>query len=246
MKKFAPFVILLLVVYLSKAQNKKLFKQYERDTIQTVNGPLVITCIGHGSLMLEAGGKVMHIDPVCMYANYALFPKADIVLLTHEHDDHLDSRALSLVTQPNTHTIASKSCIGRIFDVVFMRNGEETRLGDFNIKAVPAYNVVNMRGSIPYHPKGDGNGYLLTYGETILYFAGDTEDIPEMAELKNIDIAFLPMNLPYTMSPKMAANGARSFMPKILYPYHMGKTDPQLLVELLKGSGIEVRVRDLK
>jgi L-ascorbate metabolism protein UlaG (beta-lactamase superfamily) len=181
-----------------------------------------------------------------MYANYALFPKADIVLLTHEHDDHLDSRALSLVTQPNTHTIASKSCIGRIFDVVFMRNGEETRLGDFNIKAVPAYNVVNMRGSIPYHPKGDGNGYLLTYGETILYFAGDTEDIPEMAELKNIDIAFLPMNLPYTMSPKMAANGARSFMPKILYPYHMGKTDPQLLVELLKGSGIEVRVRDLK
>jgi L-ascorbate metabolism protein UlaG (beta-lactamase superfamily) len=246
MKKFAPFVILLLMVYLGKAQNKKLLKQYERDTIQTTKGPLVITSVGHGSLMLEAGGLVVHIDPVSMYANYALFPKADIVLLTHEHDDHLDSRALSLVTQPTTKTIASQSCVGRIFDVMFMKNGEETSLGDFTLKAVPAYNVVNMRGSIPYHPKGDGNGYLLTYGETIIYIAGDTEDIPEMAELKNIDIAFLPMNLPFTMSPKMAADGARSFMPKILYPYHMGKTDPQLLVELLKGSGIEVRVRDLR
>jgi L-ascorbate metabolism protein UlaG (beta-lactamase superfamily) len=129
---------------------------------------------------------------------------------------------------------------------MFMKNGEETSLGDFTLKAVPAYNVVNMRGNIPYHPKGDGNGYLFTYGKTIIYIAGDTEDIPEMAELKDIDIAFLPMNLPFTMTPKMVADGARSFMPKILYPYHMGKTDPQLLVDLLKGSGIEVRVRDLR
>jgi len=99
---------------------------------------------------------------------------------------------------------------------------------------------------MPYHPKGDGNGYLITFGELRVYVAGDTEDTPEMRALKEIDIAFLPMNLPYTMTPEMVADAARAFQPRILYPYHFGETDTNQLVTLLAGEeGIEVRVRDL-
>jgi L-ascorbate metabolism protein UlaG (beta-lactamase superfamily) len=116
------------------------------------------------------------------------------------------------------------------------------------IEAVPAYNVVHVRSAgNPFHPKGEGNGYVLTLGDKRVYVAGDTEDIPEMKTLKKIEVAFLPMNLPYTMTPEMAADAARMFRPKILYPYHYGQTDPQLLVALLKpDKDIEVRIRNLR
>ena len=221
-------------------------KIFEKDRFETGKGKLVITFIGHGTLMLEAGKTVIHIDPVTREADYNLLPKSDIILITHEHGDHLDLKALALITQPQTKTIVSQSCSGKVENAVVYKNGDAQTFGDITIKAVPAYNIVNKRDGNPYHPKGNGNGYVITFGGKRIYVAGDTENIPEMADLKNIDIAFLPMNLPYTMTPEMAAAGARSFMPKILYPYHTGETNVQLLADLLKDSKIDVRIRRMK
>jgi L-ascorbate metabolism protein UlaG (beta-lactamase superfamily) len=126
-----------------------------------------------------------------------------------------------------------------------LENGEETSAAGYRIEAVPAYNIVHMRSEgQPYHPKGNGNGYIITFGDTRVYVAGDTENTPEMKALEDIDVAFLPMNLPYTMTPEMVADAARAFRPRILYPYHFGETDTSELVRLLAGEeGIEVRVR---
>jgi L-ascorbate metabolism protein UlaG (beta-lactamase superfamily) len=129
-----------------------------------------------------------------------------------------------------------------------MRNGDVQTVLGVKIEAVPAYNLVHKReNGQPFHPKGQGNGYVLTFGNTRLYIAGDTENTPEMKALKHIDIAFLPMNLPYTMTPEMVADGAKAFRPRILYPYHRGETDPAALSALLKDEkDIEVRVRRMK
>jgi len=246
MKKIAICLFIILGMLTGKTQTNRTLKSFEKDTIQTANGKLVITFVGHGSLMLETGNRVVHVDPVSMYANYALFPKGDLILITHHHDDHLDSKAVALVSQPQTKIVIGSSCLGKVVDGIVLKNGEEQTFGDFNVKAVPAYNILNQRNGIPYHTKGEVNGYVITYDGLRIYIAGDTENIPEMADLKQIDIAFLPMNLPFTMTPKMVADGALSFMPKILYPYHMGETNPQLLIDLLKESKIEVRVRKMK
>ena len=238
--------MMLLIVLIAGAQTSASKKTFEKDSFETSKGKLVITFIGHGTLMIEAGKTVIHIDPVSREADYTLLPKADIILVTHEHGDHLDLKALGIVTQPQTKTFVSQSCNGKIEHALVMNNGQDIKIGDISIKAVPAYNIVNKRDGNPYHPKGNGNGYVISFGGKTIYVAGDTENIPEMAELKNIDIAFLPMNLPYTMTPEMVADGAKSFMPKILYPYHTGETNTQLIVELLKGSPIDVRIRKMK
>lgn len=240
------FVLILLATFTVHAQTANPVKNFEKDSLETGKGKLVITFIGHGTLMLEAGKTVIHIDPVSREADYSLLPKSDITLITHEHGDHLDLKALALITQPQTKTIVSQSCSGKIENSVVFKNGDMQTFGDISIKAVPAYNIVNKREGNPYHPKGNGNGYLITFGGKNIYVAGDTENIPEMTDLKNIDIAFLPMNLPYTMTPEMAAAAARSFMPKILYPYHTGETNVQLLADLLKDSKIDVRIRRMK
>ncbi len=128
-----------------------------------------------------------------------------------------------------------------------MKAGDIKNIGNIAIEAVAAYNIVNERApGQPFHPKGAGVGFILTMGGKRIYVAGDTENTPEMKALKNIDIAFLPMNLPYTMTPAMVADAARAFKPKILYPYHYGDTNPDELVKLLKDSGIEVRIRSLR
>ena len=128
---------------------------------------------------------------------------------------------------------------------ILMLNGDMQTIAGFQIEAVPAYNIVNERSpGMPFHPKGSGNGYVVTFGETRVYVAGDSENTPEMKALENIDVAFLPMNLPYTMTPEMVADAARAFRPKILYPYHFGETDTDQLVRLLDDEeGIEVRIR---
>ena len=246
MKTIFFSMMILSAALVGKTQNNKPFKSFEQDSFETTKGKLTITFVGHASLMLEAGNTIIHVDPTMAQANYALFPKGDLILITHEHDDHLDKAAIELIKKPDTKIVASKSCMDRFSQAIILNNGEEKIIGDFDIKTVPAYNIVNTRNGTPFHPKGNGNGYVITYGGKTIYIAGDTENIPEMADLKNIDIAFLPMNLPYTMTPQMVADGARSFMPKILYPYHTGETNVQLLVDLLKNSGMEVRVRKLK
>jgi L-ascorbate metabolism protein UlaG (beta-lactamase superfamily) len=129
-----------------------------------------------------------------------------------------------------------------------MNNGDVKTVEGLKIEAVPAYNIVHKRDTgQPFHPKGIGNGYIITFGGKRVYVAGDTENTPEMKSLKNIDIAFLPMNIPYTMTPEMVADAAKAFKPKILYPYHFGETDTSKLVSLLKETPeIEVRIRKMK
>jgi L-ascorbate metabolism protein UlaG (beta-lactamase superfamily) len=218
------------------------------DTLSTQKGPMVLTFVGHGSLIIQCGPMVVHIDPVSEFGDYARLPKADLILITHAHSDHLDPQAIARITQPATRIIAAPVCREKLPDVNFLANGEKTQIGDLEIEAVPAYNILHKRpNNQPFHPRGEGNGYILQYGGLRLYIAGDTENTPEMKALRNIDVAFLPMNLPYTMTPGMVAEAAKAFQPRILYPYHFGDTDVQKLAVLLKGEKkIEVRIRDLK
>jgi L-ascorbate metabolism protein UlaG (beta-lactamase superfamily) len=219
-----------------------------RDVIPTPAGDLTITFIGHGTLMLAFGGKVLHVDPYGKLADYATLPKADVVLITHHHGDHLDPAALKHIRTEKTAVVASALCAPKVPGALVMKNGETRTVAGIAIEAVPAYNIVHIRDTNrPWHPKGEGNGYVLTLGKTRVYIAGDTENTPEMKALERIDVAFLPMNLPYTMTPEMVADAARAFKPKILYPYHTGETNVSRLVALLKDApGIEVRVRPMK
>lgn len=222
-------------------------RAFETDTIATSAGDLKITFIGHASLIFSFGGRTIHVDPDTRLTDYASLPKADLVLLTHEHKDHCDPKALEAVRTDRTVVVSNEGCAAQVGKAVIMRNGETQTVEGVKIEAVPAYNLVHMRSEgVPYHPRGVGNGYVVTFGDKRIYLAGDTENIPEMAELKGIDVAFLPMNLPYTMTPEMTAAAARMVHPKILYPYHFGDTDTARIVELLKGTDIEVRIRPMK
>lgn len=224
--------------------------EFSSDVLKTSRGDLTMTFIGHGTLMftLADGGLVIHIDPVGREADYSRLPKADLVLITHEHGDHLDASALSTLSKPGMQVFMTEACRSKYPDGTVMQNGDSREWEGMRIEAVPAYNIEHMRGpGSPFHPKGSGNGYVLTIGDTRIYVAGDTENTPEMKALKDIDVAFLPMNLPYTMTPEMVADAAKAFRPKVLYPYHYGKTDTSKVVKLLEGeAGIEVRIRKME
>lgn len=222
--------------------------ELEKDIIKTSAGNLEITFIGHGTLMFTFGGKVIHVDPWSKMADYTNLPKADIILLTHHHRDHLDAKALDSLRTEKTMVVLTKTCARQIEGGIVMNNGDVKTVQGLKIEAVPAYNIVHMRSKeTPFHPKGIGNGYVIAFGDKRVYVAGDTENVPEMKGLREIDIAFLPMNLPYTMTPEMVADAAKAFKPRILYPYHYGKTDTSKLVDLLKDTGeIEVRIRKMR
>ncbi|RKY83981.1 MBL fold metallo-hydrolase, partial [candidate division KSB1 bacterium] len=216
--------------------------------IKTSKGNLKITFIAHATLMFDFAGKVIHIDPVGQYADYKKMPKADLIIVTHEHYDHLDPEAIKAIRTEKTVIVLTKACAKKIKGGIIMENGDIKTVKGIKIEAVPAYNIVHKRrNGQPFHPKGIGNGYVITFGDKRVYIAGDTENIPEMKRLKNIDIAFLPMNLPYTMTPEMVADAAKTIKPGILYPYHYGNTDTSRIVELLKNNKeIEVRIRKMQ
>ncbi|MEN8116407.1 MAG: MBL fold metallo-hydrolase [Bacteroidota bacterium] len=220
---------------------------FEKDVFKTSEGDLTITFIGHGTLMMEFEGKVIHIDPVARYADYSTLPKADLILVTHEHGDHLDPKTIDLLKKESTKIVLTKICTEKHKGTDIIKNGDSGKFAGLKVEAVPAYNMVHKRADgNPFHPKGEGNGYVIEFGDKKVYVAGDTENIPEMTDLKNIDIAFLPMNLPYTMTPEMVTDAANSFKPKVLYPYHFGNTNTNELVELMKNqNNIEVRIRKL-
>jgi L-ascorbate metabolism protein UlaG (beta-lactamase superfamily) len=223
-------------------------QKFETDVIKTSKGDLAITFIGHATLMMSFGGKKIYVDPTTQIADYLNLPKADLILITHEHSDHFDLKAIDQLKTVKTEIVATETVAAKLKGIAIMKNGEVKTIRGLEIKAVPAYNLVHMRSpGSPFHPKGIGNGYVVTFGDKLIYIAGDTENIPEMSSLKNIDIAFLPMNLPYTMTPEMVAAAARSFQPKVIYPYHYGNTDTGEIVELLKDDkNIEVRIRRMK
>ncbi|OGP67024.1 MAG: metal-dependent hydrolase [Deltaproteobacteria bacterium RBG_19FT_COMBO_43_11] len=223
-------------------------QQFESDKIKTSGGDLIITFIGHGTLMMSWGGKIIHVDPVLGEADYSKLPKADLIIITHEHSDHFDLRAIDLVKMAKTKIVANENVAKQLSKIIMMKNGDIQILEGFRIEAVPAYNIEHMRTpGVPFHPKGAGNGYIVTFGDKRVYIAGDTENTPEMKKLTGIDIAFLPMNLPYTMTPEMVADAAKSFRPKILYPYHYGNTNIPTFLDLLKGeTAIEVRIRKMQ
>ena len=222
--------------------------KFEEDIIPTAEGPLKITFLGHATLYLTFKNMVIHIDPVSKYADYSQLPQADLILITHEHFDHLDPEAIEKIKTDSTVIIYTKKCAEIVPVGKILHNGENIKIKGILIEAIPAYNIKHMRSpGVPFHPKGVGNGYILNLADKRIYIAGDTENTPEMKALKNIDVAFLPMNLPYTMTPEMVADAAKAFRPKILYPYHYGQTDPQRLVELLKDTPeIEVRIRKMR
>jgi L-ascorbate metabolism protein UlaG (beta-lactamase superfamily) len=220
----------------------------DADIFKTSAGDLKITFIGHGTLMFTFGGKTIHVDPVSKETDYTRLPKADLILLTHHHGDHLDLKALEILRTEKTELVLTETCARQVKGGVVLKNGDVKNIGGLTIEAVPAYNLVHMRSQgNPFHPKGEGNGYVITFGDKRVYVAGDTENTPEMKKLEKIDVAFLPMNLPFTMTPEMVADAAKAFRPKILYPYHFGETDTSKLVELLKDTKeVKVLIRKLK
>ena len=222
-------------------------QQFESDSFETRSGKtLKITFIKHASLLLAFDGKNIYLDPVSEYADYSLLPKADVILITHEHADHLDPKAIAAIEKQGTILITNPSSQAKLGEGITMKNGEKlTPVPWLQLEAVPAYNTTLDRTK--YHPKNRDNGYILTLGGDRIYIAGDTEDIPELKRLKDIDIAFLPVNQPYTMTVTQATHAAKMFNPRILYPYHYSDTDiNQLKVALKDTQEIEVRIRQLQ
>ncbi len=223
-------------------------KQRQGEVEKTASGELKITPVTHGSVMLEWSAKVIHVDPWSQ-GDYSGLPKADLILITDIHGDHMDPKAIASLKKEGTVIIAPEAVAKTVTEAKVLRNGEKTTVNlgkPLAVEAVPMYNLT--RGPSPgqlYHTQGRGNGYVLDFGGKRVYFSGDTECVPEMKALRNVDIAFLCMNLPYTQTPQEAAECIKSFRPKIVYPYHYRGQDPQVFADALKGEkGIEVRLRD--
>lgn len=220
---------------------------FASDSFRTPAGKeLTITFIRHGSLLLSYAGKQIQVDPVSEYADYSTFPKADLILITHAHGDHLDLKAIEALRKTETAVIANPESAEKVGATAqVMRNGDSQTWQGVRIEAVPAYNTTEGRDK--FHPKGRDNGYVLDFDGFRVYIGGDLEDIPELSDLKAIDVAFLPVNQPYTMTPEQAARAARVIQPKVFYPYHYSQTPvAETLPALLEGSGVELRIRALQ
>ena len=205
-------------------------------------GEVVITPINHGSLAISYQGFEIQVDPVADYygttIDYSAFPKADLILVTHEHTDHMDPVAIAGLSKAGTRVFCNPGAAEELASAEVMENGDSKTVAGISVKAVPAYNI--SPGHTKFHPKGHGNGYVLGIGGLTVYVAGDTEDIPELSALKDIDVALLPANQPYTMTVEQCIKAAKTISPKTLIPYHLGETDIEAIKTGLEGSGIEV------
>jgi L-ascorbate metabolism protein UlaG (beta-lactamase superfamily) len=214
------------------------------QTFSTAAGDVKITPLYHASTFIQAGGKTIYVDPA-KPAKLTGLPKADLILITHLHADHFDPESIAAISQPTTQVIAPASVVEKFPSAKPLANGQTQQWQQWSIEAVPAYNLT--RGPAPgqlYHPRGRDNGYVLTYGGKRFYFSSDTEGVPEMRALKNIDVAFVCMNLPYTMPPAEAAEAVKAFHPKTVIPYHYRGSDLKVFQQRLVGTGIEVRLLD--
>jgi L-ascorbate metabolism protein UlaG (beta-lactamase superfamily) len=243
--------ILLLLLAINLSFVNPMENNFTKDVFDAGDGKLSISFIGHGTLMFEYNDMVIHIDPTMREADYATMPDADLILITHHHGDHLDLAAINHIIKKDCPVVMTQSCLEQLEDfkgAVIMKNGDQKTIRGIPIEAIPAYNIEHKRSNGQlFHPKGAGNAYVVSIGDLRVLIGGDTENVPEIKALKNIEIAFLPMNLPYTMTPEMVADAARAMQPRVLYPYHFGQTDPSALADLLKDQkNIEVRIRALQ
>ena len=238
----------LLVMALASLLTVGCFAAQKTDEFTTKSGKKVkITCIKHASMQINYNGVEIQVDPVGMWlkpeTDYATFPKANIILITHEHKDHFDREAIHALRTPATSIYVNQAVFGHFKNGLVMNNGDKVQYAeDITIEAVPAYNTTPGREQ--FHPKGRDNGYILTLDGLRIYIAGDTEDIPEMADLKDIDIAFLPCNQPYTMTIDQVVKAAKIIKPKVLFPYHYNDTPVNKITMQLYKEGIKVLIRD--
>ena len=248
------FLLLLAVLGINTACGQP---SYEVDEFTTASGKTIkFHALMHACIRIQYDGKEIQIDPVSKLGNrtinYAEMPKADYIFVTHEHGDHYDANALKTLTANKTQLVMNKRCAdmygsGKVMvrsalgTLRSAKNGDKLQLGDITVEAVAAYN--STPGREQFHPKGRDNGYILTIDGLRIYIAGDTEDIPEMSAIKDIDIAFLPCNQPYTMTPEQLIRAAKVIKPRVLFPYHYGQTDLSTVPAALKGTGIDVRIR---
>ncbi len=217
------------------------------ETFKAKGGKVDITCINHGSLAISYKDYLIQIDPVKNYGgkelDYESFPKADLILVTHEHGDHYNKETIESISKEDTRIITNGTVHGLLGYGETMDNGESTTAGQkIKIDATPAYNTTE--GRTQFHPKGNGNGYLLTIGGLRVFVSGDSEDIDEYAQLTDIDVAFLSANQPYTMTVEQCIHAAQVIKPKVLIPYHLSNTNMQAIKDGLEGSGIEVRLHE--
>jgi len=231
-----PLTIFSLLVFSTLASAA------DTQSFSTSAGDVKITPLNHASTLIEAGGKNIYLDPA-KPVKFTGMPKADLILITDIHGDHMDPDSIKEISKVGTEIFAPPAVVQTVTAAKPIANGETKTWGEWTIEAIAAYNL--QRGPAPgklFHDKGRGNGYVLTYGGKRFYFSGDTEGVPEMRALKNIDVAFVCMNLPYTMPPEEAAEAVKAFHPKIVIPYHYRGSDLTVFQKALEGTGIEVRI----
>lgn len=221
------------------------------DTFETDAGSITVHPVSHASFVMETPKGTIYVDPVGDAAQYGDFPSADLVLITHEHGDHYNAETLAALVGENTRMITNPA----VFDMLpedlkgkanAVANGELAQFAEMNIEAIPAYNTTEERKN--FHPQGRDNGYVLNFDGFRVYISGDTEDIPEMRGLSDIDLAFVCMNLPFTMDVTAAASAVSEFAPTYVYPYHFrgrdgGTQDPAEFAKRV-GTGVDVKIGD--
>lgn len=241
-------IIWLMGIALFSCHNVKSTTNSE-DTFTTTSGKQVkIECYHHASLAIVYDGHIIQIDPVTDKEHGIVFDnkeKADAILITHDHYDHFDKTAIAQLSTDKTEIILNSDSQKELGKGIALKNGETHVLNcKIKIEAVPAYNTTPEH--LKFHPKGRDNGYILNIENLRIYIAGDTEVIPDMKNIKNIDIAFMPCNQPYTMTPKQLIEAARIIHPKILFPYHFSETNLNEIPEKMKELGIETRIRNME
>jgi len=243
MKQVTLALFFVLAVYNANAQRSA------SDTLQTNKGALIIQPVQHASLVLSAIGITIYVDPTGGTKNYKGISAPGIILITDIHGDHFDIKTIDSVKTATTVLIVPQVVADKLpeadkTNLVILKNGDNTTQSGISIMAIPMYNLPESTTAM--HTKGRGNGYVLTIGEKNIYISGDTQGIPEMRSLKNIDVAFVCMNLPFTMGVNEAADAVLAFKPKIVYPYHYRGQDVNAFKDLVDAGhrDIEVRLRN--
>ena len=245
MKKI--YLLMTFMMMMVACNSKSVTDPEGVDTFKTKSGKKVVfTCIKHGSIRITFDGKEIEVDPVTkipVVTDYKTFPKADYIFVTHEHGDHFDKQAIEDLWQTSTKLVTNNRCAEQLGYGTVMANGDMLDLAEnIKVEAVPAYNYTPGREK--FHPKGRDNGFILTLDGFRVYIAGDTEDIPEMENIKDIDVAFLPCNQPYTMLPTQLAHAVQMIQPKVVFPYHYSDTNMEEVKALLKDVKVDLRIRN--